>query len=422
MVATMITRLKYNPDFLKLWAGQSVSEVGSRISRTALPLAAVLVLQASEFQMGVLSGVAAAGVLAFGLMAGALADRLRRRPIMIAADLTRAALLATIPAAFALGSLTMGHLYLVAAATGVMTVLFDVTLQAYIPYLAEREHLLEANSKLSLSGATAEVVGPGVAGILVQWITAPMAILFDAASFVCSAISLGLIRKPEQQRERQFETHIWYEIVEGLRTVRNDSRLQALARRTATAAFFIGFPSSLYFLFALRILSLDAGTVGIIISVGGVTSFLGAATSERLVSRFGIGRTLLGSATVIGLSSLLVPLAHGSRALCCVFLAASQMCDVAWPVYTINETSLRQAITPDRLLGRVNSAMHLLFWGVLPVGALAGGVLAKAVGIRRALFLGSAGVLLSTLWLVFSPLRRLQELPRSSSEKEAPAC
>jgi predicted MFS family arabinose efflux permease len=398
------------PDFLKLWAGQAISEIGSRISRTAVPLTAVLVLGASEFQMGILSGAGAATILIFGLFAGAWADRLRRRPILIAADLGRAAVLGSIPLAAALGRLTIGHLYVVAAAAGVLTVLFDVAYQAYLPSLVERENLLEGNSKLAMSGAVAEVAGPGLTGVLVEWITAPMAILFDAVSFLFSALSVWLIRKPERRPEHRPEPHIGREIGEGLRAAWSDPLLRALAARTITAAFFLGFPSSLYVLFVMRDLGLRAALLGVIIAVGGAGSLIGAWFAEGLARRFGSGRTLIGSAAVIGAAGLLVPLAHGSAAAAAAFLIAAQLGDVAWPVYTINETSLRQAVTPDRLLGRVNSAMHLLFWGVLSAGALAGGAFAQAIGMRATLALGAVGVLLSALWLVFSPVRSRRQL------------
>lgn len=403
----MLRSLWRQRDFLKLWAGQAISEIGSRISRTAVPLTAVLVLGASELQMGILNGAGAASVLVFGLLAGAWADRLRRRPILIAADLGRAAVLGSIPLAAVAGRLSIGHLYAVAGAAGVLTVLFDVAYQAYLPSLVERENILEGNSKLALSGTVAEIAGPGLAGVLVQWITAPMAILFDAVSFLCSAISVLFIRKPEPPPEARAEPHLGREILEGLRAAWSDPLLRALAGRSVTAAFFLGFPGSLYILFVTRELGVKPALLGIIIAAGGVGCLAGAATTERLVRRFGRGRTLIAAAVLTGATSLLVPLAHGSVAACSVFLIAAQLGDVAWPVYSINETSLRQAITPDHLLGRVNSAMHLLFWGVLPAGALAGGALAEIAGMRTTLWLGSFGVLLSALWLVFSPVRRL---------------
>jgi predicted MFS family arabinose efflux permease len=224
-------------------------------------------------------------------------------------------------------------------------------------------------------------------------------------------VYLSRIRKPEPPPVRGAPPHLGREIAEGLRGAWRDPLLRPLAGRTLTAAFFLGFPGSLYFLFAVRELGLSPALLGAVIAAGGAGSLAGAVVAEWLGRRFGTGCMLIGSALAIGSASLLVPLAHGSVAACSAFLAAAQLGDVAWPVYTIHETSLRQAVTPDRLLGRVNSAMHLLFWGVLPLGALAGGALAEAVGMRGALFIGALGVLLSSLWLVFSPVRRLRALP-----------
>ncbi|MBN9662641.1 MAG: MFS transporter [Acidobacteria bacterium] len=415
---TVITSraLRADPDFLKLWAGQAISQIGSNITNVGLPLTAVLVLGASPLQMGFLAGASAAPVLLFGLIAGAWADRLRRRPVLIAADLGRAVVLGTIPLAAALHRLTMEHLYLAAAASGLLTVLFDVSYQAYLPSLISRGQLLEGNSKLASTESFAEIVGPGFTGLLVHVMTAPMAMLFDAVSFVCSAISVGLIRKPEPRPRRSAEPHIGREVAEGLRTSWRSPLLRAVAGRTATGGFFLGFGSSLYFLFVMKELGLSAARVGLIISAGGACALLGALVTERLVERFGFGATFVGSSLLIGSSMLLVPLAHGPVAVCTAFLIVSQMGDLAWPVLSVNDRSLRQAATPDHLLGRVNSAMHLLFHGALPLGALAGGAIAQGLGVRRTLLLGALGFLLSSLWLVFSPVRQLRVLPQAAEE------
>ena len=407
-----------DPDFRKLWIGQTISQIGSNITGVGLPLTAVLVLKASPLQMGFLSGAGAAAVVIFGLFAGAWVDRLRRRPILIAADLGRAVVLGIIPLAAMLHRLTIGDLYLVAVASSILTGLFDVGYQAYLPSLIARDNILTGNSRLALTESIAQIAGPSVAGILVQLITAPMAMLFDAASFVCSAISVWLIRKPEPVPTCTLETHIGREISEGLGASWRDPLLRALAGRTATSAFFLGFGSSLYFLFAMHELGLTAALLGII-AIGGTSGLFGAFLAEWLVRRFGFGRTFIGSAVVIGIAMLLIPLAHGSVAVCSAFLIAAQLGDLAWPVYTISARSLRQAITPNHLLGRVNASVHLLFHGVLPLGALAGGIIAEAVGMRRALLIGAIGVLLSTMWLVFSPVRRLPELPHAVGEIRA---
>lgn len=402
------------PEFFKLWAGQAISQIGSSITSIGLPLMAVLVLRASPLQMGILGGASAASVLLFGLFAGAWVDRLRRRPVLIAADLGRCLVVGMVPLLAALHRLAIAHLYVVAAAGAMLTVLFDVGYQAYLPSLVDRENILEANRRLALTESFAEVAGPGLTGILVQAITAPMAILFDAASFLCSAVSVWMIRKPEPSPEPTREPGMGREIRVGLRAVWSDPLLRALAGRSATSAFFLGFGGSLYFLFTVRELGLGAALLGLIISAGGACNLLGAWMAGWVVRRFGFGRSVIGSSLLTGVAMLLVPLAHGSVALCTVYLTVAQLGDMGWPVYHINDRSLRQAITPSHLLGRVNAAMHLVFHGVIPLGAFAGGAVAQAIGIRTTMAIGAVGFLLSTLWLVFSPVRRLHELPLSA--------
>ena len=392
-------------DFLKFWTGQAISQIGSRITREGLPLTAVLVLGAAPRQMGYLSGASAAAILIFGLFAGAWADRVRRRPILIAADLGRGLLLATIPIAAAAHRLTMGQLYLVAALTGILTVCFDVSYQAYVPSLVPDHELLESNARLTLTESVAEIAGPSITGILVQAITAPLAILFDALSFFASAISIAWIGRCEPPPAPAPAPHLGREISEGLRFAVREPTLRALLRRTFTAAFFLGFISSLYIVFAIRVLGLTPAILGGIISIGGVSSLFGALLAARIARRFGAGRAMIGSALVSGISVLLLPLAHGPRLLCAAFLALSQSLDMAWAAYSINELTLRQQVTPGPLLGRVNSAMHLMFQGIVPLGALIGGVLAESIGIRTTMLIGGCGFLLSSLWLIFSPVR-----------------
>ncbi len=403
--------LWHEPDFLKLWGGQAVSRLGSNITEVALPLTAILMLGASPLQLGLLSGAGAAVILVFGLFAGAWADRVRRRPILILADVGRAAVLGTIPLAAAFGRLSMAHLYIAAAASSLLNVLFEVSYQAYLPSLVDRENLVECNSKLALAGSAADVGGPGLAGILVQWLTAPKTILFDALSFVISALTIGLIRKPEPRPEPALHPNLRREIAEGLRASWQTPILRALALRTATASFCLGSGSALYMVFAIRELGLSPALLGTIISVGGASSLAGAFAAPRLVRRFGFGATFIGSAVVTGITTLVPALSRGPVAVCAAILGVAQLFDLSWPVYHINEISLRQAVTPDHLLGRVNSAMYLLFRGILPVGALAAGVIAETIGVRLTMILGALGYLLSALWLVFSPVRQLRKLP-----------
>jgi predicted MFS family arabinose efflux permease len=402
-------------DFLKLWAGQSVSQMGSWITLVGVPLTAVLLLKASPLQMGMLSGSSAAAILLLGLFAGAWADRLRRRPILIWTDLGRAVILATIPLAVVMHRLTMTHLYVVAAVTATLTVFFDVSYRAYLPSLVSARKILEGNSKLALSESIAGVAGPALTGVLLQAVTAPLAILFDAASFVVSAISVWLIGKPEARPEPGVAPHIGREIMEGLRASWREPILRALLLRNATGSVFIGFGGSLYFLFAIRELKLSALVLSLVIAVGGASSVFGALAAERLIRRIGVGQSLICAALMTGTASLLPPLAHGPVALCAIILAVAQLGDMAWSVYEIGELTLRQAVAPNHLLGRVNSAMHVTFRGVLPLGALVGGALAQAAGLRTAMFVGAVGSLLSTLWLVFSPVRHARELPERAT-------
>ena len=402
--------LNRDRDFLKLWGGQAVSKIGSAVTSVGLPLTASYVLGASPLQMGILAGSSGAGVLVFGLFAGAWADRLRRRPILIAADLARAALLGTIPLAAALHRLDMTHLYAVSTLAGILTVIFDVSYQAYLPSLVDASSLVDANSRMALTDSVADIAGPGLTGVLVQVMTAPVAILLDALSFVCSAVSVWLIRRPEPQPTPHASPHIGREIAEGLTASWRHPLLRALLQRAATGPFFLGFIGGLYFLFA-RDLHVGVVLLGAIVSVGGVSSLAGAVAAGPLTRRWGVGRTVIGAAAVTGVSMLLVPLAHGPVWLAAAFLIASQLGDMAFPIYHINETSLRQAITPGPLLGRVSSAGHLLFEGAIPLGALTGGALAQSIGIRQAMLVGVLGYALSTLALAFSPVRRVREFP-----------
>jgi len=412
-------------DFRKLFAGQAISQVGSHITREGLPLTAVLVLSASPFEMGILNGASAAAVLLLGLFAGAWADRMRRRPILMATDVARAALLATIPLAAWAGRLSMAHLVLVAAASGILTVLFEVAYQAYVPSLAGAEgrpdELVKANSRLALSESMAEVIGPGLTGALVQALTAPIAIAFDAFSFLVSAASLWWIGSPEAPPSApegpRRQPHILREILEGLRFSWSNPYLRPLLLSSGTAFFFGGFQSALYILFAIKALRLTPALLGVLISVGGASAVLGTLAAPRVIRRWGSGNSLIGAMALDGAAMFLIPLAHGPVWLAAAFLAAAQAGDAGWPIFNVNHRSIRQSVAPPHLLARVNSAAHLMSHAAIPIGALAGGALAGAIGMRPTMFLAAAGFSLSVLWLVFSPARglRLEKSPLHSA-------
>jgi predicted MFS family arabinose efflux permease len=405
--------LWHHRDFVFLWTGETVSQFGSTISREALPLTALLVLGATPLQMGVLAAGAGLPVLVFGLVAGVWVDRLRRRPLMLWTDFGRAALLLWIPAAAFLGVLRFEHLLIVALLVGAQTVLFDAAYQAFVPVLVSRSRLVEANSKLETGGALSEITAPGVAGVLVQTISGPIAVLLDALTFVWSALMLVLIRAQEPPPPPiEHRQHLLTEVVEGIRLVARHPVLRALGGAAATGAFFGNFFAALYALYALRELGLGPALLGITVACGGAGSLVGAALAGRIVNAWGVGPTIVGMALASSCASLLIPLAGGPVLLAALMLMVGQFFgDAAATTGQIAATSVRQAAVSDRLLGRANSCMYLLRVGVAPFGALVGGLLAELIGVRPTVTIAVAGGLLRLIWLVFSPLPRLRVLP-----------
>lgn len=387
-------------EFLKLWTGQMISEVGSRVSREGIPLTAVLLLNASPVQMGFLASVNGVTALLFGPLAGILADRLHRRPILIVTDLSRAAVLALIPLAALSGSLQLWHLFAVAALAGILTVFFDVAYQSYLPALVPEPQLLEGNSKLALSASTAEAIGPGITGVLVQWLSAPRAIALDAFSFLVSAVSVLAIRRPERPVTDQPHEPGWNELTAGFRTVASNPTLRALALRSVTMFFFAGFFSSLYVFYAIRTLGLTPIVLGFVVTLGGISNFFGASIAARLPQTWPVRNVLIASTLGSGAIMLFIPLAHGPWYLAAAFLGAAQLFgDLFFPIYSIYELTLRQRIAPPAVLGRVNAAMQMIWKGIIPAGAVTGGFLAESLGPRAAIVISAFGVMASALWL-----------------------
>ena len=405
-----------HPEFMKLWIGQTISEFGSIITRDALPLVAVLTLSATPAQMGVLAALGSAPALALGLPAGAWVDRLRRRPIMIVTDLASAVLLASVPIAWLLGVLRIEQLYVVAALAGALALFFDVAYTSYLPSLVEREHIVEGNSKLSASESVAEIGGSAVAGGLVQVFSAPITMCIDAASFLVSAVSLGLIRKKEPQpAPSEQQPNLRREMVEGLRLQFGHPMLRALAGGATTSTFFGSFYGALYGLYAIRELNIGPAVLGLLIASGGIGSFLGALLAGSVVKRFGLGSMLVWSRALAGALNVFIPLAAGQPLFVAVtFMFIAQIAgDMVSTVYSIHALSLRQAITPDRLLGRINAGMEFLRGGVATIGVLAGGFLGETIGVRPAVWVAALGALPACLWLIFSPIRVLREIPEN---------
>ena len=374
-------------DFMRLWTGQTISKLGSQIGGGAFGLIAILMLSATPVQMGLLAAAQSLPMLLLGLPAGVWVDRMHRRPIMIAADLGRLLLLAAIPLAAVLGWLDIELLCIVAALVSILTVFFDLAYGAFLPVLVPREQLSEGNSKLGVSDSLAEIAGPAAGGALVQFVGAPLAIAIDALSFLISGLALWRIRTPEAylptpaQRPR-----LWRAIGEGVRVTLGTPLLRTLLGCTLFFNLAGGIIGSLYALYAIRELGLTPVMLGAVIGVGGVSALLGALISERIAQRLGIGPAISVAVVMIGFMGLLLPLAHGVFAV--PMLILGQAGDAAWSIYLINELTVRQSATPNRLLGRVNASMQFLAAGAVPLGALAGGLLAEAFGLRAALAVG----------------------------------
>ena len=400
-----------HPDFRKLWLGQTVSRLGSVVTRTAVPLVALLVLGAGPTEMAFLVVAASIGVLLVGLVAGAWVDRLRRRPLLIWADGLRALLLLSIPAAFVAGALRMEQLYAVMFAQACITAVFDAAYPAYVPSLIGVERVVDGNSKLATSSSIAEIGGPGLAGTLVQIVSAPFAILVDAVSFAVSAVSLMLIRTPEPPPPPRTEaTAIRAEIVEGLRLVRRHRVLLPIAARSVIAHVAGSFYGVLYTLFLINELHLDPFLLGVVISAGGVGALIGSLFAARLIARLGLGPALLWTAAGAAALGILTPLAQGPVLLATAMIFIPQLVgDGLQTIEEVAEISLIQGLIPDRALGRVNATLDVFSHGIAyPIGALLAAGVAGVIGIRGGIAIGWAGMAVSLLLLVLSPLPRIK--------------
>lgn len=413
-----MTALWRHADFLKLWAGQTVSQFGSQVTVLALPLTAALTLHANAANMGFLAAASTAPFLVFGLFAGVWVDRLRRRPILILADIARFALLALIPVLALLGALTLVDLYVIAFLVGILTLFFEVAYQSFLPAVVGRAQLVDGNSKLETTRSAAQIAGPGTAGALVQFVTAPVAIAVDAASFLVSVLFLGLIRTPEPSPARTMvRRRVWAEINEGLRAVLDDPILRATMGSAGTVNMFGSLLFAVFVLYALR-LGIGAGLLGVIFAVGNLGYLGGAFLTQPITRRFGVGPTISAGLIVLTFCGLLVPLAGGPLAVSVPCLMAAQFArGFGGTLFNINNVSLRQAITPDHLLGRINATSRFVSTGALTIGSLAGGTLGTVFGLRPTLVIGAVGGLFSVVWVLCSPVRSLREPPMSIEER-----
>ncbi|HET7182307.1 MAG TPA: MFS transporter [Candidatus Limnocylindrales bacterium] len=398
--------------FVAIWSASTVSIFGSLITRTALPWAAILTLDAGAMDIAALRGVEQVAGLLVGLFAGAWVDRLRRRPIMIGADLGRALLLGSIPVAFAVHALGMTQLIVVAFLAAMLSTVFDVADRSYLPSVVARRHLVRANSALTASASVAEFSSFGIGGFLINILTAPIAIAFDAISFVVSALLLGTIRKAEPPpKPVEHREPVLHEIREGLRIVAHSPTLRALALSHGGTHILWGIFGTGYLLYARDQLGLDPAATGIIAALGGVGSLAGSLAVPWALRRFGVGRTILGGMGLFTIGNFLIPLApSGAPLLAAGFLITQQLIgDSGGTVYEIVETSVVQSSVHDRVLGRVNASIFAFTTGATLLGVILGGVIGEVLGLRTAFFIGMVGAVIAIAAVWFSPVRHMRD-------------
>lgn len=403
-------RLLRNRDFLLLWGGQSISDVGTAISVVVVPLIAVVYLHAGGVEVGALSAAEWLPWLLIGLPAGVWVDRSRRRMLMLGCDVVRALLLGSVPIAAAFGSLYLAQLYIVAFGTGLATVVFQVAYQAYPPRIVGRDDLPEANAKLLGSGSIARFVGPGIGGLLVQVFRAPFALTADAISYVASFVALVLMRTREPRPERIEHESVRAAIAVGTGFVRRDPLLRTMTIAPAIGnTFFSGF-EAIVVLFLVRSVHLAPSSVGLLLAAVSLGSVAGALIARPVSRRVGTARAMWLSSAVTTPLGLLIPLTHRGAGLV-YFVVGNVAIFLGILVYNVTITAFRQAYCPPDMIGRVVASMRFVLFGTIPIGALGAGVLASAIGVREAVLVLLSCNLLSTAALCLSPLRRMRDLP-----------
>jgi MFS family permease len=404
------TRLWRHPDFLKLWAGQTISVVGSQVTVLALPTIAILQLHAAPFQVGLLSALQRIAFPVLALFAGVVADRLRRRPLMIAADTIRGVVILSVPIAAAVGALTLLQLYAVALVLGVGTVLFDIAYLAYLPQLVGRTELLEGNTKLEISYSVSNLVGPSLGGALIQFFGAAQDMLADAFSFLASVATIVWIRQPEAPARTPDtpRASVMTEIKEGVALVVHDPILRGLALMLTVGAVGWHLQDPALYLFAYRNVNLTPGQLGLVFAAAGVGAVIGAFAVGAVVRRLGVGGSLTATIVVVGITYGAWPLALLGHALpiLCTLTFIGGICD---SIFNVSQVSLRQAVTPDRLQGRMTATLRTLFWGAWPLANLAGGIVAGIVGAPWTIVIGGVIGMSAALVVVFGPLGRIHQ-------------
>lgn len=411
-----------NHAFVRVWAAASVSIFGSLITRIALPLVAILTLGAGAIEVAVLRSMDLVAALLVGFVAGAWVDRLRRRPVLIWADIGRAVLLGSLPISFLLGTLQLWQLIVVAGLTAVLTTFFDAADNAYLPTIVERERLVEANSALAASGSVAEFAGFGISGFLVQLLTGPITVAINAVTYLLSAVLLLSVRAPEAPPPPRSEREpLLDEIRQGLRIVRGSAVLRAFVGAQMLMSMLWGVFGATWFLFAIEEVGVSPAAIGVIAGVGGVSSFIGAVVATRSTRRWGVGPVAIASMLLAAAGNLFIPLAPAGLPLVAIsfFLIQQLVADSALTVYDVTETSVRQSLVADRELGRVTSTFQVGSAGAQLVATIGAGLLAEAIGLRPTSFLAPLGGLLAAAILFWSPVRTLRDLPTMDTRPPA---
>lgn len=408
-----------NTNFAKLWIGQTISVMGSEITLLAFPLTAVLVLKASVVQMGLLAAIEQTPVLLIGLFAGVWVDRLRPRRVLLWTNLLRAMLLALIPLTAVLGLLRIEILYVVAFLAGGLAIFFDVAYQSFLPFLVERQELSKSNSLLEASRTISEMVGPTLGGALVQLVSAPIAIMGDALSFLISVGFISSIRETHSAQLPHNQTgNVWKEIREGLLFVIKNPLLRAILGTSGTIVFFSNISFALLILYMSRVLGLSPELLGLVYALYSIGGFLGTLITTFITKKLGVGAIIIGGAFTTSTGIVCFSLARPPLFVAVPLLMAGYFflgCGTV--IYNINSFSLRQVVTPERLRGRMNASIRFMTWGMIPISALLSGNLANVFGIQHTLIVAGIGCMFSVLWVFFSPIRSLKKFPLSEEEE-----
>lgn len=412
--------LRVNPDFRRLWMGDAISQAGSAVTALALPYVAVAVLHATPFQVGLVTTFQYAAFVLVGLPAGVWIDRTRCRRVLIASDLGRAVLIASVPAAALAGWLTLPQLYAVALSTGVLLVFATVAHQTYVPKIVEEERLETANSRLELSRGVAEASGPAATGYLIAWLTAPLAVGADAASFVLSALAVSRIRFREPEPAREHHISPGRSIRIGIRFVVRQPVLRVFALASAGYNFFDTFLATMFLVLLVRELAIASGTIGLVFALAGLGGLGGALLATRLTQMLGEGPTIVLARVAVSIGDSAIPLAQRGWLLW-VAAVGNAVGTLAIVASVITQLSFRQRVCPPSLLGRVTATMRLIAWSTVPLGAFAGGVLGQTVGVRPTLWIGAGGVAAAGLPIYGSRLFSIRRLPVPVGDDVGPA-